>query len=408
MDDLFFLPNGVKSHRQKAVAWLHSGEEGDVGFMNFSDKLALSNGRPTGFDYLRLGLALAIVCMHSAITSYGLPADIAIWNSPLRGLVRMVLPMFFALSGFLVAGSLLRTTSLFQFLGLRAIRIYPALTVEVVLSGLLLGPLLTTVPLAHYFASSEFALYLLNVTGHIHYLLPGVFHANPYPDTINAQLWTVPFELLCYLTLALLVLFGVKKRSWIAPAATVSIMVIYLAARLIKYHGALPQITGALSGSGLIVSFLAGVSLYLYKGKIPWSPALCAASGIATVVLLGWVPCGDYVAAPVAAYFTVSLGLHNPAKLRILRGADYSYGIYLYGFVIQQTLMSTCPWAREWWVNILLSVPLAAATAALSWHWVEKPALELRRFLQPGAWRALAAMYWFRSRRTALSVEHQG
>ena len=379
-----------------------------MGLITFSERLASGQGRPTGFDYLRIVLALAIVCMHSAITSYGLPADIAIWNSPLRGLVRMVLPMFFALSGFLVAGSLLRTSSLVQFIGLRAIRIYPALTVEVVLSGLLLGPILTTAPLAHYFGSSEFALYLLNVTGHIHYLLPGVFHANPYPNTINAQLWTVPFELLCYLMLALLVLLGVKKRSWIAPAATVSIMVIYLAARLIKYHGALPHITGALSGSALIVSFLAGVSLYLYKGKIPWSSALCAASGLCTIILLGWVPFGDYVGAPVAAYFTVSLGLYNPAKLRILRGADYSYGIYLYGFVIQQTLMATCPWAREWWVNILLSVPLAAGIAALSWHWVEKPALELRRFLQPGALRASAALYPFRGRGTALSVEHQG
>jgi peptidoglycan/LPS O-acetylase OafA/YrhL len=70
-----------------------------------------------------------------------------------------------------------------------------------------------------------------------------------------------------------------------------------------------------------------------------------------------------------------------------------SYGVYLYGFVIQQTLMATCPWAREWWLNILLSVPLATGIAALSWHFVEKPALELRRYLQPKPGKAPAATF---------------
>jgi peptidoglycan/LPS O-acetylase OafA/YrhL len=292
--------------------------------VSVNHKLALSNGRPTGFDYLRIGLALAIICMHSAITSYGLTADLAVWNSPARPLIRLILPMFFALSGFLVAGSLLRTSSLFQFLGLRAIRIYPALSVEVVLSGVLLGAALTTVPLKAYFGSTQFALYVLNVTGHIHYLLPGVFRTNPFPGIVNAQLWTVPFELLCYLTLAALALLGLKKRLWIAPAAAILLLVFYVLARLVQHHGALPHIQGGLPGSTLLVCFLTGVSIYLYKDQVPWSAALCIGSGIGAACLVGFVPFGDYIAAPMIAYFTVSLGLYNPAKLHVLRGADYS------------------------------------------------------------------------------------
>ncbi len=92
--------------------------------MSLDTKFAIGNNRPSGFDYLRLGLAVSIVCMHSVQTSYGLAAETALWTSPLRGLLRLILPMFFALSGFLVAGSLQRTTTLLQFLGLRAIRIY--------------------------------------------------------------------------------------------------------------------------------------------------------------------------------------------------------------------------------------------------------------------------------------------
>jgi peptidoglycan/LPS O-acetylase OafA/YrhL len=361
--------------------------------INLNQKLALSKGRPTGIDYMRISLAIGVICLHSAITTQGWPADTAVWDSPLRGLPRMVLPMFFALSGFLVAGSLVRTSTLVQFLGLRAIRIYPALAVEVVLSAMILGPMLTTVPLAHYFGGHEFGLYLLNVTGHIHYLLPGVFRTNPYPGIVNAQLWTVPYELLCYLTLAALTLLGIKKRSWLAPAATVALTLVYFGVRVLK-HKAAAHDMGVTPGAILIVSFLAGLSVYLYKDRLPWSPVLCAASGIAAVVLFSFVPYGVYIAAPLAAYFTVSLGLFNPAKLRILRGADYSYGIYLYGFVIQQTLTATCPWSRVWWINILLSVPLAAAFAALSWHWVEKPALELRRFFQPKTERLRQISQW--------------
>jgi peptidoglycan/LPS O-acetylase OafA/YrhL len=354
--------------------------------ISLGDKLAASGERPTGFDYLRISLALGVVCMHSGLTSYGQDADFAIWMSPLRPVVRVILPMFFALSGFLVAGSLLRTATLMQFLGLRAIRIYPALAVEVFLSALLLGPLLTTEPLGAYFTSPLFGHYLMNATGHIHYVLPGVFQDNPFPNVVNAQLWTVPFELLCYISLSVLALIGVKKRLWLAPAALVALMVAYPAARILKHHGESPVILGGVPGAVLVLCFLAGVSAYFYKDRLPWSAPLCILSGLATALLLV-APYGDYVVAPVVTYFTVSLGLANPRKLRILQGADYSYGIFLYGFAIQQTLMQALPWARIWWVNILLSVALVTCFAAASWHLVEKPALKLRRFLQPRARR---------------------
>jgi peptidoglycan/LPS O-acetylase OafA/YrhL len=256
-------------------------------------------------------------------------------------LVGTLLPMFFALSGFLVAGSLFRTTTLVQFLGLRVIRIYPALAVEVLISALLIGPLLTTLPLKDYFTSPVFYLYLVNITGHIHYLLPGLFENNPFPNTVNMQLWTVPFELGCYITLSVLAVLGIKKFHWIAPAATVLLLLAYFVVRVIvKKQWALIAIAGGLPGQLLIACFLSGVSLYLYKEKLPWSLSLCAISGVVTALLVGLIPFGDFIAAPVAAYFTVSLGVTNPKKLGVLQGADYSYGIYLYGFVIQQALVA--------------------------------------------------------------------
>ena len=75
-------------------------------------RLDETGGRSSGFDYMRIVLAVAILCFHSCITSYGASADTVFWNTPLKPFVRLILPMFFALSGFLVAGSLERCRTL--------------------------------------------------------------------------------------------------------------------------------------------------------------------------------------------------------------------------------------------------------------------------------------------------------
>jgi len=344
-----------------------------------ADKLALAKGRPTGFDYMRLVMSVSVVCIHSSLTSYG--TDVQMWTSATRPFVRLILPMFFALSGYLVAGSLVRSASLFQFMTFRVLRIYPALTVEVVLSAFIVGPLLTKSSLPEYFTDPLFRSYLLNVTGDIHYLLPGLFTTNPYPNVVNAQLWTVPFELLCYISIAALSIVGVKRHRLLGPASVVILTLAYTVSKLAQFHGFPPPIIGRVSGLVLLVSFLSGMSIFFYNDRIVWSARLCAASGVISALLLSVVPNGDYIVAPFAAYFTVSLGLTNPVKLGILRGADYSYGIFLYGFVIQQVLMQQLPWARIWWLNLLLSVVCATLFAAASWHFIEKPALRLKRFI---------------------------
>jgi peptidoglycan/LPS O-acetylase OafA/YrhL len=337
-------------------------------------------GRPSGFDYLRIILAVSIVCFHSVITSYG-PIDdvIFFWNTPAKPFVRLLLPMFFALSGFLVAGSLERSNTLIEFLGLRIIRIYPALTVEVIMSALILGPLLTTYSINDYFMSSLFYSYLFNIIGHIHYLLPGVFENNPYPRYVNGQLWTVPFELACYMFLSILAILGIKRNRFIAPVATLLVIVIFVAAKLVKYNGIFPQFSTALPGPLLIASFLAGVSLYLYSDRVAWDKTLFWISLVSSICMLGFIPFGEYLAPIPIAYLTIYIGLLNPARTFIIRGADYSYGIFLYGFAIQQAVCSEFIWARHWYINIMLCLPLSFGVAAMSWHFVEKPALGLRK-----------------------------
>ena len=91
-----------------------------------------------------------------------------------------------ALSGFLVAGSLERTRAR-QFVVLRALRLVPALAVEVTLSALLLGAFFTTLPLWRYLQSPELGGYFGNIVGFVHFTLPGVFERNPAPGVVNSQ-----------------------------------------------------------------------------------------------------------------------------------------------------------------------------------------------------------------------------
>ena len=345
------------------------------------DRLRQTGGRAAGFDYMRIILAVSIILVHSVITSYGSAANMSLFAGAGRPILRFILPAFFALSGFLVAGSLERSRTLTTFIGLRIIRIYPALICEVVLSAFVIGPLLTTRSWHDYFQDRQFLTYLLNALGDVHYALPGVFAQNPLPSVVNGQLWTVPFELYCYCSLALMVTLGLRRTRIIAPVASIVAILAYLAVTLARHGMAIVPVFEAVNGAILIASFLAGVSVYVYRDKLPWSLGLCIASALLAVLCLADLRYGSFFVAFPCAYVTVYVGLLDPSR-KYLLGADYSYGVFLYGFVIQQTLMQVLPQPHAWSLNILLTLPLAFGVAAVSWHLVEKPAQRLRFILK--------------------------
>jgi peptidoglycan/LPS O-acetylase OafA/YrhL len=72
-----------------------------------------------------------------------------------------------------------------------------------------------------------------------------------------------------------------------------------------------------------------------------------------------------------------------PKKLPFIFDGDYSYGMYLYAFPIQQTLTHLMPDHRHWWLNILIAVPTTFAFSYLSWHLIEKHAMKLKNYTKP-------------------------
>jgi len=138
----------------------------------------------------------------------------------------------------------------------------------------------------------------------------------------------------------------------------------------------------AVHGIILVEAFLAGIVVFVFSDKLPHTMWLFLASLIATTALL-LIPRGDYFVAFPAAYVTIYLGLLNPPRMHVVLSGDYSYGIYLYGFPIQQAVAYANGGSRSWYLDMLYVVPLTAMAAAASWWFVEKPALSLRKYL-PG------------------------
>jgi peptidoglycan/LPS O-acetylase OafA/YrhL len=261
-------------------------------------------------------------------------------------------------------------------LTLRALRLIPALSVEVLLSAVLLGTSLTSLPLLDYFRHPEFGRYLLNMLGNIHYFLPGVFAGNPFPRIVNVQLWTVPHELECYLAISGLGLLTLHKR----PRLLLTVLGVGTAAIVIRtlFNPHPDFILRAAAGHILVLSFLFGVAIYLSRSLVPASPLL--ALGCAALISgLIWYESLTFLVPMPAAYLTIFLGVQNPRKLFFVQGADYSYGMYLYGFPIQQTLVAVAPFVWPWWLHLPTSLTLAGCFAFLSWHCVEKQVLLIKK-----------------------------
>ena len=350
------------------------------------DRLITSRFRPSGFDYMRFILATSIIAFHAP----GITQD-SLGNvlGPLAGVAfKFLLPMFFSLSGFLVAGSLERNASIIGFYTLRALRIVPALAVEITLSALILGPVLTTVPLTEYFSAPEFRSYFLNIIGYMHYRLPGVFHSNPFPDIVNQQLWTVPSELNCYLALGALAVASLVRRR-------IFLLLLIAAGQVIwanfAWNGPSLVRAAIAPGGTLILAFICGVAFYRYKDLIRMSWPLFL--GITAATLFGaTLPQSELFLSIPVCDMTVFLGLLNPHRHKFIASGDYSYGLFLYGYPIQQVMASTGSWAQHWWLNLILAYPVALLIAIISWHKIEKPALGLRKAI-PAMERAIREVF---------------
>ena len=340
-----------------------------------------NRGVGPGFDTLRLALAVIVLLMHSISVSYGPPFDAQFWQTPFFMQVHAaLLPMFFALSGFLVTSSALRTARLDIFLAHRALRIVPALFTEVMLTVFILGPLLTTWALSDYFASPLVRQYFLNIVGSVHFYLPGLFETNPVVGVVNVNLWTLRPEFYCYICMSAIMASGIvrspRNHSILALIGTAA-YVAYL-----SQHQWGQKAGGPLAWHVLVYAFLLGSVAYHWSSRIVIDGRLCIAASILTYAALSYPP-ATIIALGALTYCMIYLGMVRLPMPAWLKGRDISYGIYLYGFPMQQTIVFLLPKeAHAWWIVFPIALVTATAFSILSWHAIEKPTLGLKKFLK--------------------------
>ncbi|GJD86187.1 hypothetical protein HPGCJGGD_4084 [Methylobacterium haplocladii] len=297
--------------------------------------------------------------------------------------------MFFALSGFLVMGSAFRTKKVLPFLGLRIIRIVPALSVEVVLSAIVLGAIYTSLPLHDYFSSSGFYSYFLNIFGVVHYTLPGVFENN-ISQVVNGNLWTLPAEFYSYAITAFLILSGVMFNR---KLFTIIFITATLPLIAINYATGFGETRIGLDGNVSVYYFFMGVFFYLWKDKIVYNKYLFFASLLLSYFLM-MSNHAVFIYPIFLTYITIFIGLSPLPQPKLLKSGDYSYGIYLYGYPISQALVSSLPMIKESLFGLLaLAIIFTGIFSVFSWHVIEKRFLHLKKYLSPRSAEISAALH---------------
>lgn len=339
----------------------------------------VSAGRDNNFNLIRFLSATAVLFSHSFSLSTGTPNA-----EPLVSLIGMTpgsiaVDVFFLASGFLVTASIFRSRSLIDYTLARVLRIFPGLLAMLTLTVFGMGLALTTLSWQDYLHSSDVYRYFakcarLDITYH----LPGVFADNPYKAAVNGSLWTLPYEVEMYALLAAgWMLLGVMGR-YRARAFTLACVIAAASSGVYLLYSYL-QTGDADRILWLFFMFFSGATYFVLRKYIWLSTAV-----LAPLLILLLVAC--FVSKTVffavylfgISYITFYLAYAPGGFIRRFnKVSDFSYGIYIYAFPIQQTVVAVAPGIAA--LSLFMWSGLATfAFAMLSWFIVEKPAQDLK------------------------------
>lgn len=295
---------------------------------------------------------------------------------------------FFVLSGFLIAGSWLRSPKLSTFLAKRCLRIWPGLIVAV-LFCYFVAPIVSDEGMKFWFSHRALVSTFQSAVFAESFSGDSLLSHCPFPKCISGSIWTIKYEFLCYLGVALLGLTGLIRRKWFILLMAMAFNVAYAIAtyRGSNLHWPKPGtemniVLGLLLGRPAVWPmfgcwYLLGVVAFVFRDQIrfKWYFAVAAMAGL--VLARGHATAFVIISPICLAYlfmffiFGINVGLHNFGKY-----GDFSYGIYLYGWTVEQILVRFFHLQP---IPLFFFASLCAITAgALSWFAVERPFLRLK------------------------------
>ncbi|MEU8329215.1 acyltransferase [Micromonospora sp. NPDC048839] len=374
------------------------------------------------FGVLRLAMACGVIVAHAGPLGFGQSNVGAATFGRQSDLGTLCLYGFFLISGYLITDSALRST-LRQYVRARLLRVFPGLWACLLVTAFVFAPLAALYEngnLDGFWGHPEgpFDYVLTNVVASMEqFPISGLLADTPYgqvvggPSAFDGALWTLRYDLAFYGIVGILVVTSVLRT---APRAVLVLTAGTYALILADFfaaptwssrppqHGAIGPfpLIGAFAADWTLMLgflFLLGAAARLYAHRLPINRELAV---LAAVVLVGSLWLGGFFAVglPAFAYLVLFAAVSLPKRVStISRRNDYTYGIYIYGFPVQQ-LIALFGGARFGMVAyIVLSLLGALLFAMLSWHLVERPALGFktgsgrarhrttRRAVSPGA-----------------------
>jgi peptidoglycan/LPS O-acetylase OafA/YrhL len=341
--------------------------------------------RDNNFDAMRFAMAVLVIWSHCFpfILGHGDTYE------PLYQLTRgrttfggIAVDVFFIISGFLVTMSWERSTTPWTYLKKRVSRIYPGYIVVTLVCAFVVAPLFISA--GYPWMNRDHALQLVTVMPQLtQYSIPGIFTHNPYPGSMYGIVWTIKYEFLCYLFVMLLGMSGLLRRRPVILALFIVTVLIYTFQRRVNssegclalwWPHRVERVLGDIDSWPQLLSFyLSGMAFYLYRQVIPQRALIAATAAAAVAASLYFLPLLPLALTIGGAYLVFWLAFQKYIAVPgFARYGDFSYGIYLYGFPVQQIIVATFGAAMAPWQLFLFATPITIAMGALSWHLVEK------------------------------------
>jgi peptidoglycan/LPS O-acetylase OafA/YrhL len=338
-----------------------------------------TNSRINNFDLLRLFTALLVIYEHSFALTGSPTEPFFPFSHGLLVFGSFAVPSFFTISGFLITRSYLEHNNLFVFFTARILRIFPGLIATVLFCALIVGLLVTTLPKLNYLTDPAVYTYIKrNILLIGCYILPGVFTDNIYPLSVNGSLWTLSYEFALYVCVATVGVLGLLKRKYLTSVLALVGFIFFV--YLVSHFYATNKFFNYLNRPVILqplYCYILGMIAYLCRSKIVLHPLIAILLFVIAALMPNQVLYRSIIFLTLV--YCLLLFAYSPLikGYLITRYGDFSFGIYVYAFPVQQTLMHYFHFHYPM-VLYFTTLPIALVLGMGSWFFIEKPTLKLK------------------------------
>lgn len=339
---------------------------------NLDELLNSSNN----LNLIRL-IAASLVTFHHSFPLTGRQGDFLERTTGFLSFGSLSVWVFFFISGLLVSRSF-DNGQPFTYIVARVLRIYPALIVACIFTALFVGSLSTKLALKDYLSNIAVYDYIVqNLRFNTAYELPGVFENNSYPRSVNGTLWTLRYEVYMYFLVFVIGLLG-----WLRQQHTFNLLIVMMVLLYLKQPTGMFLISGEWNREIIFSIFVFALGAMAYVNRHLIQLSLVRLVGLCVLLIM--------LKESVFVYFifllvvmdaVLFLSFHPKLQSdKLLINNDYSYGIYIYSFPIQQMVamhFSKLTPFEHFFTAYLIALIFAIA----SWHLIEKPTLRLKSWV---------------------------